>query len=737
MAADEPSSADEAWRRMGLPAAAQVSAKAPAAFTRKAFYVAGVVDPDKHYVIDRSDWHRVLADKLAGGAHVLLHAHRQGGKSSAARVVGSLLEQREGDGSGFRVLKCTVESTRPSNASAMWNALAQKLRRAILAAPHGWAPPRLSALIAAGTALFVDAASFEAFFGVDVWGDLRVILIIDELDTLLEAPATVRQELLSSLRALRTENVLAPALHGSPVALHAVLGIGVYRLLQLSSGEGPLSTHSPFDVSDTLTVPRTTLEQVHRMLEEFARDSGSAVPELIAQDMLWRSGGHVGLLSLLGQQLARLCDSLKPGDPVDEASWAAEVSGSALVSELRASATVSSLLRSVFRHVTTPLVRTARRIVRSMLSAPDNMFLDVEGGRDAPREALAYLLAEGVVVEHVQDGARRHRIVAPMIVPLLMMDIGSAALPAQLPRLPFPRRPDDSVHLQQTVLEALPFLDLDAVFHSFAQLKSGQPCEYAYHFQLFDILSRRSGEDGWRVLGETRNAAAPGPLRRLDLLIASNGQRCGIDLLVDGQHLDKHVYEQAGTYCEQQRLSSVIVVNFASSRRGIVERLREALPPGVEVLQVLVNRVDLTVTPFTLADDGLTATALAPVALLRRVAAMVGEHASEAPLRARVATLAVGAPASAAAPAPTHAVLEGVAYGLEAGGSVRDMLAAAAADLGEPPASLTMWLTGAGEDERVSNAQRASALTALSRAEGMRLEVRRSEDKPPLTLTLR
>jgi hypothetical protein len=262
---------------------------------------------------------------------------------------------------------------------------------------------------------------------------------------------------------------------------------------------------------------------------------------------------------------------------------------------------------------------------------------------------------------------------------------------------------------------------LDAVSHSSARLSSGQPCADAHHFQLFDILSHRLEEGGWRVLGETRNAGAPGPLRRLDLLIAWSGERFVIEPLVDGQRLDKHVYEQAGTYCEQRRLSSVILVNFASSRRGIAEPLRALLAPGGEVLRVLVNCVDLTVTPSTLADDGLTASALAPVALVRRVAAGE-EHAGKAPLHARSATLrlALRAPASAAVPTPTRAVLEGVAYGLEAGGSVDDLLAATAADLGEPPASLTIWLTGAGEDERVSNAQRASALTALLRAEGMR-----------------
>lgn len=54
---------------------------------QKSFHVAGIVDPAKHYIIDRSAWHEMLASKLANGMFVLLQAHRQAGKSSAASAV--------------------------------------------------------------------------------------------------------------------------------------------------------------------------------------------------------------------------------------------------------------------------------------------------------------------------------------------------------------------------------------------------------------------------------------------------------------------------------------------------------------------------------------------------------------------------------------------------------------------------------------------------------------------------
>lgn len=555
---------------------------------------------------------------------------------------------------------------------------------------------------------------------------LRVVLVIDEFDTLLEAPRAARLALLSSLRSLRTRDGIAPASHGPATALHAMLGIDVYRLLQLASGDEPRQAHSPFNVSDILSVPRTTLQDVRMMLRDFSAACLHTVPETVVEDVFWRSGGHVGLISMLGQQLLRLCGQLAPGVDLDDAMWFSLTSGSALLGEMRASATVASMLRSVSRaHLASPLEKSARMIVRSMLSAPVDSWLDVSDGIKVHREALDYLLTEGVVIEdRVSSGTAVHRIVAPMVVPLLMRDVGSNALVARLPKLPFPRRRDGSVNLSQTVLELLPFLNIDALYHPFALLKDGCPCEYAYHFQLFDLMTQRGGDGGWRVLGESRNATAPGPLRRLDLLVASNGHRAGLELLVDGDGLNKHVYEQAVAYRSQQGLASVVVVNFASSTRGIVVRIPTPLPPCVELLQVLVDRDNATLTPYVLQADGVCATPLAPVA---QDVAAGGVESLVSPL----ATLSV------TANAPVSVVLGVVAFFLDAFQSVGALLSAISAEVGKPDVALSVWhVRPEGTERRLSKAQSASALAFAARVPSSRLELRFEDGAPPQSLTL-
>lgn len=581
---------------------------------KKVFHVAGVVDPERHYVVDRSAWHANLVEKLtrssSRGAFVLLHAHRQGGKSSAAYTVGSLMMR-----DGFLVVTCTMESVRPADETTMWKALATRMAGAMSALPPGSIPAELATQIATGP-LFHDSTTFEEFFDRGRWAaSTRIVLVIDEFDTLLEAPAAVRSSLLASLRSLRTRNAIAPDGSASPSVLFSVLGIGVYRLLQLATSAERSRLNSPFNVSDAESVPLTTVEHVRAMIAAFSVDVELNIPDAVVTDLHWRSGGHVGLLSLLGQHLAHLCTKLEPGSIVDSSQWYAYACGSSLMGVLRDSATVTSMLRSVAAmRQPSAVSQAARSLVRDMLSAPEDTWLEIASDDASRNDALAYLMTEGVIVMDRSGHTAVHRIVAPVVVPLLLRDVESKALVARMPPMPFSRHLNGTVNLMQTLIEVLPYINVEALYHPFALLARGAPCEYAYHFQLYDLLSRRASEGGWRLLGESRNALVHGGLRRLDLFIASNSHRCGIELLAEGGDLAKHLYEQAPTYRSQQQLDSVLVLNFASSQTTIVSSVTRPPPAGVDLLQVLVSRAGKTLTPFVLGGEGgLTAQACSPI----------------------------------------------------------------------------------------------------------------------------
>jgi hypothetical protein len=311
-----------------------------------------------------------------------------------------------------------------------------------------------------------------------------------------------------------------------------------------------------------------------------------------------------------------------------------------------------------------------------------------------------------------------------MLVPLLMREVGSHALIARLPSLPFPRRPDNSVDPRKTILELLPSVNIGAAFHPFAVKKSGVPCQFAYHFQLFDLMSHRSSEAGWRVLGETRNANARPPLRRLDLLIASNGHRCGVELLVDGDEFDKHLREQAPTYQVQQELTSVLVLNFACSAEGSAA--------GADVLQVRVDRDANTLTPWSLGDDACTFVSLTAIRTLAEDSTEAHEFADATstemsfPSRSGVAT---------ALPL-TIATVAGVDFALAEVDTVNSLLAAVAAELGLAVGDLELRRVSAGGTSRLAKRQSAAgALAAAATIPGSKLEVEVGT-APPLEVKL-
>lgn len=574
------------------------------------FFVGGVVDSKTHYAVDRSVWHNDIANALAGGEFLLLHGHRQGGKSTAACAVTAILEAQRFE-ARYCPLSITLESTHAIDTQKLWSDVECLLRAAIKrfrpVAERGPELPILSKLDEfPDEPLFQDSTSFQQFLESPNWGTWKVVMIIDELDTLLLADGLARRSFLASVRALRTVNGLTST-SSQPYALHAFLGIGVRQLLNLttqSAGAGHTAL-PPFNITTAITIPETTIEAVKTMVGGFASDVHRGIPDSIVTDIFWRSGGHVGLISLLCQRLAELCMLIPEGDEVTDSAWATCISGTHLLGELRASATVGSMLRSFgpTYAITTPEREAARQLLRNLLSAPQDAWLNIHDGSCSMHNALSVLLSEGIITEKCHDWDLRYRIVAPLVVPLLMRDVGSRTNVAALPKRRFPRKSDGTVDLITAVLEVLPFVDKPAIFHAYALRACGRPCESAYHFQLFDLLSRRTAEGGWRVVGQTCNANAPGPFRRLDLLISSNERTCGIDVLTDGKDMGKHVYELAPAYMKQQHLSSVLVVNMAVEEASIVTELAQPLPEGVEVLQVLVDYADDSLTPYTLQGE--------------------------------------------------------------------------------------------------------------------------------------
>jgi hypothetical protein len=341
---------------------------------------------------------------------------------------------------------------------------------------------------------------------------------------------------------------------------------------------------------------------------EVEAQHGLTIAGAVISDVFWRTGGHPSLLSLLGCHLLALAQ-LHAGH-VTCTTWAAFVGSYELAAALSESATVKAMLQAVnIARDSIPVVHDARLLLRYILCVPEDE--PVVSTAHLKSEAQEYLVSEGIIRTHASSKSSSMAelcVCSPMLVSLLRGEVGSYARLSLMPCNPFPRQYGGMyIDLQRTVLEVIPYLNLEKLFHPLVRSKEGGPSEYryAYHSALYDLLRHRASDCGWQVFGETGKGGCGGSLRRLDIVIASDSTRGGIVLVVNAKDLETHLHEHAPTYKTQEKLNNVLVLNFASSRRGIADVVPTPLPAGVEMLQLLVHKDTKSFTPFTINEDGV------------------------------------------------------------------------------------------------------------------------------------
>ena len=81
------------------------------------------------------------------------------------------------------------------------------------------------------------------------------------------------------------------------------------------------------------------------------------------------------------------------------------------------------------------------------------------------------------------------------------------------------------INLIHTVRETLQFFPYEDLVHRYVLKKNGKPCEYAYQFLLHGLLSSKPGKFWLENSCEMRSNSEPGNPPRLDIMLASNGER--------------------------------------------------------------------------------------------------------------------------------------------------------------------------------------------------------------------
>eukprot|EP00602_Paraphysomonas_sp_CaronLab_P004787 CAMPEP_0185021338 /NCGR_PEP_ID=MMETSP1103-20130426/4028_1 /TAXON_ID=36769 /ORGANISM="Paraphysomonas bandaiensis, Strain Caron Lab Isolate" /LENGTH=695 /DNA_ID=CAMNT_0027552803 /DNA_START=84 /DNA_END=2171 /DNA_ORIENTATION=- len=499
----------------------------------KSFHVGGPIDAAEHYAINRSDVCDDIAQKLEAESYILLHAHRQAGKTSLIAPIVSLLLDR-----GFLPISVSLQGI---NEASFWESLYARM--------HAVCSAKINTP-------FSTSDSFLKAFETPNF-DSRVIIVMDEFDMILSL-SSKRNEILSTFRMLKTVNACDAS---KPYAISGILGIGVFHITELALPENT-NTSSSFNISQCIRLEQPVLADVRMMFDEYGAQLSKDMREY-CDDIYGRTHGHPGFTSLLG----RILDEWVHRNGLNSITiggWVAHMCGSLVYGELAQSSVVecvkASLLR-VGKHV-----ELAREITRTLLSGEsisDPSSLSVDHFK-----AVNYMETEGIIVRVNTGSEQTIRFAAPLLRLALYSTFVThiRTIPEGISlSITLIGSHTRELHMLNTLIQCLPFLDRNLLFQETSVGKDGIPFEFAYHFQLYGILLQMAVKINWRVTSEARSACS-GCRKRMSIFVSNNGGRYGYELVANSSRneLWEHYNDQAIVYKKALNLSNVFVVNFIS-----------------------------------------------------------------------------------------------------------------------------------------------------------------------------
>mmetsp|Transcript_25955 Transcript_25955/g.38439 ORF Transcript_25955/g.38439 Transcript_25955/m.38439 type:complete len:687 (-) Transcript_25955:43-2103(-) len=499
----------------------------------KSFHVGGPIDAAEHYAINRSDVCDDIAQKLEAESYILLHAHRQAGKTSLIAPIVSLLLDR-----GFLPISVSLQGI---NEASFWESLYARM--------HAVCSAKINTP-------FSTSDSFLKAFETPNF-DSRVIIVMDEFDMILSL-SSKRNEILSTFRMLKTVNACDAS---KPYAISGILGIGVFHITELALPENT-NTSSSFNIAQCIRLEQPVLADVRMMFDEYGAQLSKDMREY-CDDIYGRTHGHPGFTSLLGRILNEWVQ--RNGlNSITIGGWVAHICGSLVYGEVAQSSVVecvkASLLR-VGKHV-----ELAREITRTLLSGEsisDPSSLSVDHFK-----AVNYMETEGIIVRVNTGSEQTIRFAAPLLRLALYSTFVThiCSIPTGVSlSITLLGSHTRELHMLNTLMQCVPFFDRKSLFHETSLRKDGTPFEFAYHFQLYGILLQMAVKINWRVTSEARNACA-GFRKRMDIFVSNNGSRYGYELVANSSRdrLVAHYNDQAVVYRTALNLSKVFVVNFIS-----------------------------------------------------------------------------------------------------------------------------------------------------------------------------
>eukprot|EP01104_Vermistella_antarctica_P009763 TRINITY_DN253_c0_g1_i1.p1 TRINITY_DN253_c0_g1~~TRINITY_DN253_c0_g1_i1.p1 ORF type:complete len:468 (-),score=77.12 TRINITY_DN253_c0_g1_i1:458-1861(-) len=224
-----------------------------------------------HYKVDFGPQNEeILVPRVDEGAYVMLYGPRASGKSSRVNTLMEQLKER------YVFLNTSFQRvTLHKGEDVFWHSFSRELIRI----NHDLNLPSLR-----------SPTDFLDLFHQHPFGDKKVVLIIDEFDSLYRADDAVQDSLLNPLRGLKHARDKHP--------LHSVIAAGTFSILNIVGKSG-----SPFNVREAVETPEFSLEQTRELFGQWVEEQHVKLDPRVVEDIHERTSGHVGFTNFCAKVL--------------------------------------------------------------------------------------------------------------------------------------------------------------------------------------------------------------------------------------------------------------------------------------------------------------------------------------------------------------------------------------------------------------------------------------------------
>ncbi len=259
----------------------------------RCFETRGPVNPEKNYVVSRTEETADFINRIKIGRYIVLFAPRQTGKTTFFKQAINVLVTDEPN---IIPIQMNFDTYAELSMSAFYECLYEDLREEIVNVFDRRAsvpPDTLTELL--DDTILINAFSMRRFFSKfeRVLNNQKVLLIIDEFDGI---PQDAVSGFLNALRHVYlSDNLHCP---------YSVGIVGVKSIAQLNYDR----SISPFNIQDDFNLPNFTLKQLQELFSQYTEETGQDFTPEVIEIIQKQTGGQPFLVNRFGQILTHEMD---------------------------------------------------------------------------------------------------------------------------------------------------------------------------------------------------------------------------------------------------------------------------------------------------------------------------------------------------------------------------------------------------------------------------------------------